>query len=40
MKRDIKITFYLLKKFFRKHFMLITAIKVAVKILLFFFFYN
>jgi hypothetical protein len=40
MKRDLKITFPQLKKFFRKHFLLMTAIKVAIKIVILFFFYN
>jgi hypothetical protein len=40
MKRDIKITLYLMKKFFRKHFLLVTAVKVTFKLIIFFFFYN
>jgi hypothetical protein len=40
MKRDIKTALNLMKKFFRKHFLLMTAMKVTVKLIVFFFFYN
>jgi hypothetical protein len=40
MKRDIMNALYLMKKTFRKHFLLMTAVKVTVKLIVFFFFYN
>jgi hypothetical protein len=40
MKRDINTALYMMKKFFRKHFLLMTAVKVTVKLIVFFCFYN
>jgi hypothetical protein len=34
MKRELKDYFYLCSKFIKRHFLLITALKVSVKVIL------